>query len=70
VSSQVLRSSAGFRPSAQATNPSFVAFLNNLHSRVTGVCEKFAMLINAQERQACARGVFSANFAAMVFAPL
>ena len=47
-----------YRFSAYATNPSFVAFLDYLNIRVTGVCEEFAMLVNAQERHACSRGVF------------
>jgi hypothetical protein len=61
---------SGYLFSAYATNPSFVAFLDYLNIRVTGVCEEFAMLINAQERHACSRGVFFGELAAMVLAPL
>src|SRR6266403_4808503 len=49
---------SGYLFSAYATNPSFVAFLDYLNIRVTGACEEFAILINAQERHACSRGVF------------
>jgi len=52
------QSGAGYRFSAYATDPSFAAFLDYLKIRETGVCEEFAMLINAQERHACSRGVF------------
>jgi hypothetical protein len=39
----------GYRLSAYAANPSFVAFLNYLHIRITGVCTEFAVLIYTQE---------------------
>jgi hypothetical protein len=45
-------SGVGRRLSAQATNPSFVALLEYLSIRVTGVFEEFAMLIDGQERHA------------------
>jgi len=54
----LVRQELAIGSSAYATNPSFVAFLDYLNIRVTGVCEEFAMLINAQERHACSRGVF------------
>jgi hypothetical protein len=51
-------SGIGYWFSANATNPSFAAFLDCLNIRETGVGEEFAMLINAQERHARPRGVF------------
>src|ERR1700686_2718314 len=51
-------SGVGYRLSPYATNPSFVAFLNYLHIRVTSVCAEFATLINTQECHARSCGVF------------
>jgi hypothetical protein len=51
-------SGVGHRFSPDATNPSFLAFLDCLNIRVTGVAEEFAMLSDAQKRHACSRGVF------------
>jgi hypothetical protein len=48
----------GYPLCADSTNPSFAAFLDYLHIRITDVCEEFAMLINAQERHACSRSIF------------